>query len=65
MYSWTNEWYHNDKGKILGSISTFQDGRVKALFDNVFIGWFINIESAKKAVEDAHTHLIKIENKIN
>ena len=53
MNSWQNEWYHNEKGLILGSVKEY-NGAFKALLDNVFIGWFVSESYARKAVEDAY-----------
>ena len=53
MNSWTNNYYHNSTGKILGSIVQYGD-KYKALIDNLFLGWFISEEYAKLAVESAH-----------
>lgn len=53
MNSWSENFYHDAKGKILGSIS-FYDGRYKALLDNVFIGWYISEEHSKIAVQEAY-----------
>lgn len=55
MNSWTNNLYHNEKGLILGSISEY-DGQIKAVFGKIFIGWFINEEYAKRAVEEAYSN---------
>lgn len=52
MNSWTNDYYHDSQGKILGSISLYGD-RYKATFDNMFLGWFISEKTAKTAVESA------------
>lgn len=53
MNSWTNGYYHDSTGKILGSISLYND-KYKALIDNLFIGWFISEDHAKSAVESAY-----------
>lgn len=52
MNSWTNAYYHDSTGKILGSIVLCGD-KYKALLDSMFIGWFISEEHAKNAVESA------------
>jgi hypothetical protein len=53
MNSWTNNYYHNSTGKILGSIVLYGD-KYKAMIDSMFIGWFISEEHAKVAVESAY-----------
>lgn len=53
MNSWTDNFYHDQKGRILGSLS-FYDNRYKASLDNKFLGWFISEEHAKQAVQDAY-----------
>lgn len=53
MNSWTDNYYHNSVGKILGSIALY-DNRYKALLDNMFLGWFISEEYARAAVEEAY-----------
>lgn len=53
MNSWSNSYYHDETGKILGSIVPCGD-KYKALLDSMFIGWFISEEHAKTAVESAH-----------
>lgn len=63
MNSWQNEWYHNEKGLILGSVKEF-NGAYKALVDNVFIGWFVSEYYAKKAVEDAYKDSSGIKRKL-
>ncbi len=50
--SWTENFYHNDKGKILGSVSDY-NGQHKALLGNFFIGWYISETHARNAVEEA------------
>ena len=52
MNAWTNNYYHNSSGKILGSIVFYVD-KYKAMIDTMFIGWFISEECAKLAVESA------------
>lgn len=49
---WTGNHYHNDKGKILGSVSDY-NGQHKALLGNFFIGWYISENHARIAVEEA------------
>ena len=49
---WTNGFMHDNKGKVLGSISEY-NGLYKALLNNVFIGWYISEEYAKNSVEEA------------
>ena len=51
--AWTDNYYHTNKGKILGSVSLY-DNRYKALLDNVFIGWYISEDHAKLAVQEAY-----------
>lgn len=51
--SWTNGYYHDGKGKILGSVVLFDD-RYKAMLDKMFIGWYITEDHAKSAIEEAH-----------
>lgn len=51
--SWTENFYHDEKGKILGSVSEY-GGQHKAILDKMFIGWFISEDYAKKAVEEAY-----------
>ena len=53
MNSWTNNYYHDPVGKILGSIVLYGD-KYKAMIDSMFIGWFISEEHAKVAVESAY-----------
>jgi hypothetical protein len=57
--SWTNNFYHDSTGKILGSIMTVDSNKYKALIDNLFIGWYISEDFAKSAVEEAHKNGIK------
>lgn len=54
MNSWTNSYYHDISGKILGSVILFDD-RYKATLDKMFIGFYITEDHAKKAVEEAYT----------
>lgn len=58
MNSWSGTYYHDAKGKILGSVSEF-NGTHKALINNVFIGFYINKESAMNAVEEAFSNQLK------
>ena len=53
MNSWTNGYYHDSTGKILGSFVPYGD-KYKAMLDSIFIGWFISEDHAKAAVESAH-----------
>jgi len=57
--SWTNNYYHDSTGKILGTVSTFDESRVKAVIDNLFIGWYISEDFAKSAVEEAYKNGVK------
>lgn len=59
MNSWSEGYYHTDKGKILGSV-TLYDNRYKALLENVFIGWYISEDHARLAVEEAYLDSIGI-----
>lgn len=54
MNAWTNNFFHDSKGKILGSYSDIGNGKIKAEYENKFLGWYIDIYSAKIAVEDYH-----------
>ena len=51
--SWTNNYYHDSAGKILGSFVLYGD-KYKAMIDSMFIGWFISEEHAKLAVESVY-----------
>lgn len=51
--SWTNGYYHDPAGRILGSIVIYGD-KYKAMLDNLFIGWFISEDHAKVAVESSY-----------
>lgn len=53
MNAWTSNYYHDQTGKILGSVTLYDD-KYKALQDGMFIGWFISEEHARAAVEEAH-----------
>ena len=50
-YSWSNSYYHDSKGKIMGSVTCFVD-KYKALGNNLFLGFFISEDHAKGAVEE-------------
>lgn len=56
---WTENFYHDSKGKVLGTISEY-NGQYKALFNNVFIGWYISADYAKNAIEEAHSDAVGI-----
>jgi hypothetical protein len=58
MNTWTENFYHDEKGKILGSVMEY-GGQHKALIDKMFLGWFISERYAKKAVEEAFEDSIK------
>ncbi len=53
MNSWTNGYYHDISGKILGSVVLFDD-RYKASLDKMFIGFYITEDHAKRAIEEAY-----------
>lgn len=53
MNMWTNSYYHDGKGKILGSVVLFDD-RYKASLDKMFIGFYITEDHAKSAVEESY-----------
>jgi hypothetical protein len=57
--SWTENFYHDSTGKILGSIMTVDSTKYKALLDNLFIGWYISEETAKSAVQEAYKNGVK------
>lgn len=50
---WTNDLYHDEKGKILGAVSEYH-AQHKALLNGVFIGFYISKEHAMKSVEEAY-----------
>jgi hypothetical protein len=53
-FSWTDLYYHDNTGKILGEISPMFSNKVKASYNNCFLGWYISEICAKKAVETEH-----------
>ena len=58
MNSWTNGYYHDTKGKILGNVIVYND-IYKALLNNIFLGWFISEEYARTAVESAYSDSLR------
>ena len=58
MNSWSKNFYHDPKGKVLGSISEY-NGQYKAVLDKFFIGWYISEEYAQRAVEEAYRDAVE------
>ena len=53
--NWTNDFLHDDSGKIFGEVITqFYESKCKAMYENTFLGWYVSKDLARKAVEKYH-----------